>query len=246
MLYKVPGGTFKVFSPHQYVVERDYVGSVLRMAIKEKMAYATLPETVQAIVDRERAGDRESDDIDIYTIIKRVGVDKYQAYQEVYDTVIDGTMKEYKKELLPYIPLRWTHVLNHDYGVGLTEQYLGDLRSLEGLSQLIIEGSSVMAKTIFGLKPASSTKIEDLNNARNGDFISGDLEKDITTLQTNKNADFSIPFQLMGQLENRLGQAFLNFSASVRDSERTTAVEVRQTIKQLDEEIGRASCRERV
>lgn len=129
-------------------------------------------------------------------------------------------------------------MLDHDYGVGLVEQHLGDLRSLEGLSQLIVEGSSIMAKTIFGLKPASSTKIEDLNNARNGDFISGDLIKDITTLQTNKNADFSIPFQLMQSLEQRLGQVFLNFGSSVRDSERTTAVEVRQTVKQLDEALG--------
>ena len=29
MLYKVPNGSFKVFSPYQYVVQRDYVGNIL-------------------------------------------------------------------------------------------------------------------------------------------------------------------------------------------------------------------------
>ena len=238
MVYKVPGGTFKVFSPHQYNVERDYVGNILRIVIKEKIAYSVLPEKVQDVVKEKMQGQDEYDEVDIYTVIKRTDVDNYEVFQEVFETLIEGSETTYKKDLLPYIPLRWTHVLNHDYGVGLTEQYLGDLRSLEGLSQLITEGSSTMAKVIFGLKPASSTKIEDLNNARNGDFVSGDLEKDITTLQTNKNADFSIPFQLMQSLEQRLGKAFLEFSSSVRDSERTTAVEVRQTIKQLDEALG--------
>jgi hypothetical protein len=238
MVYKVPGGTFKVFSPHQYVVERDYVGNVLRMVIKEKMSYAVLPEKVQKIIDDKSPNSEKTEDIDIYTVIKRVEAEKYDVYQEVADTVIDGTLTSYNKNLLPYIPLRWTQVLDHDYGIGLVQQYLGDLRSLEGLSQLIVEGSSVMAKTIFGLRPASTTKIEDLSNALNGDFVAGDLERDVTTLQVGKASDFSIPFQLMQSLEQRIGRAFLNFSSSVRDSERTTAVEVRQTVKQLDEALG--------
>ena len=243
MLYKVPNGTFKVFSPHQYVVERDYVGNILRMVIKEKISYTVLPKEVQELIARKegetvREEMKEADEEDVYTMILRTGEDSYEVYQEIDGVIIESTRATYSKDLLPYIPLRWTHVLDHDYGIGLVEQYLGDLRSLEGLSQLIVEGSSVMAKTIFGVKPASSSKVEDLNNARNGDFVTGDLEKDVTTLQVGKNADFSIPFQLMSVLEQRLGQAFLNFGSSVRDSERTTAVEVRQTVKQLDEALG--------
>ena len=122
----------------------------------------------------------------------------------------------------------------------LIEKYVfeGDLRSLEGLTKILVDGSGVASKFVFGLKPASSTKLEDLVSAKNGDIILGDLEKDVTTLQTNKAPDLRVPFDMLQQLEIRLNRAFLNVQGGVRDSERTTAVEVRATIAELEAALG--------
>ena len=244
LMYKVPNGSIKTFSPYRYVVERDYVGNVLKIVINEPMDKSALPKNIQNIIDTHEEAEGETVDkgtqeqVTIYTVVIRVSADKYVTYQEVEDTMIDGTYKVHKAAELPYIPLRWTASSQEAYGRGLTEQYLGDLRRLEGLSQLIIEGSSVQAKTIFGLRPGSTLKIDDLNNAYNGDVILGNFDTDITTWRVDKGADFNTPMQVMQSIEQRLAKAFMMLSGQVRDSERTTATEVRATAAELEATLG--------
>ena len=244
MLYKVPGGSFKVFNPYQYVVQRDYVGNPVTMAIVEKISKKALPSAIVELVTNEDnmvyqpKDSSNKDDLEVYTAICRKDAKNFLVWQEINGVLIPSTVKTYKKEKLPYLPLRWAAINNSDYGIGLVEQHLGDLRSLEGLTQMIVEGGSIMAKTVFGLRPASSTSLEDLNNAANGECILGDLEKDITVLTTNKAADLQVPYSLMNTLEQRLSKAFLMFSGQVRDSERTTASEVRLVASELEATLG--------
>lgn len=248
LLYKVPKGSIKTFSPYRYVVERDYVGNLLKIVINEPMSKTALPATVTNLLEakegetlaEEKAEKHESkeEEVIIYTVILRTGANKYVAYQEVEETIIPGSYKTYTKDSLPYIPLRWTASSEEYYGRGLVEQYLGDLRRLEGLSQLIVEGSSVQAKTIFGLRPGSALRIDDLTKAYNGDVIMGNLETDLTTWRVDKGADFNTPMQVMQQVEARLSRAFMMMSGQVRDSERTTATEVRAVAAELEATLG--------
>jgi len=238
MLYKVKGGGMKVFNPYEYAVSRDYVGNVVEIAIKEKINKSVLPTHIKEALEDSEEYNEAKEEVSIYTSIVRKDKTSYVAYQEVCGMVLPNSVYEYKAEEMPYMPLRWTNTFNEAYGRGLVEQYLGDLRSLEGLSKILLDGSGIASKFVFGLKPAASTKLEDLSNARNGDVVLGDLERDVTILQTNKAADLNIPFQMMGQLEVRLNRAFLNVQGGVRDSERTTAVEVRATIAELEAALG--------
>jgi len=244
LIYKIKGKGAKTFSPNQYIVQRDYSGNVLTVCIKEKIDAKTLPPNVQdqikdigdyQPVDRDEG---EKQEVNVYTMICRSGPSKYVVWQEISELIIDGSIKEYSADTLPYIALRWTSVANESYGRGLVEQYLGDFRSLEGLTQTIVDGAGVAAKQIFGLRPNATTKLEDLNNADNGDIIMGDLERDVTVLMSQKGGDFSVAINLLQQLEQRLSQAFLMLSGQVRDSERTTAYEVRATVNELESALG--------
>ena len=238
LLYKVKGGSMKVFNPYEYVVSRDYVGNVVEIVISEKISKHVLPKPVLDALKDNKEFEDANDEVTIFTSVIRKNKDKYVAYQEIFDTIIEGSVKEYKVDECPYIALRWTNTFNEAYGRGLVEQYLGDLRSLEGLTKILLDGSGIASKFVFGLRPASTTKIEDLASAKNGDIVLGDLERDVTILQTNKAPDLQVPFQLMQQLELRLNRAFLNVQGGVRDSERTTAVEVRATIAELEAALG--------
>ena len=248
MLYKVPNGSFKVFSPYQYVVQRDYVGNVLTACIKEQMDIKALPEKVQTELGEAEDSSPVSSDsgsavqeivqVDVYTMIVRESANKYKVWQEINGMVIEGTDKSYTEDKLPYITLRWTTVNNESYGRGLVSQYLGDLRSLEGLTQTIVEGAGISAMHLFGLRPGSTLQVEDLNNAQNGEFVLGDLEREVSTLQVNKGADLQVPLNLIAQLEQRLGKAFMLMSGQIRDSERTTATEVRATAAELEATLG--------
>ena len=249
LMYKVPKKGLKIFSPEQYVVKRDFIGNLNELIIKEKMNYVSLPDKVKKQLEDEIEEDNilglEEDEtkinlkpVELYTRITRTSENKFLVWQEIKGVILDGTIKNYSKEFLPYVPLRWSTLNNEDYGRGLVEQYLGDLRSLEGLTQTIVEGSGIAAQFIFGLRPGSTLQVEDLNNAQNGEFVLGDLEREVSVLQVNKGPDLQVPFSMMQELQQRLSQAFLMLQGNIRDSERTTAVEVRATISELESTLG--------
>ena len=252
LIYKVPKKGIKIFSPQQYVIKRDFIGNMVEIIIKETMSYVSLPEKVKKQLEEEKDNlnfELEADtpeeeqkinlkEVELYTHITKTGNSKYKVWQEIKGVVLDGTIKNYTNDTLPYVPLRWSAINNEDYGRGLVEQFLGDLRSLEGLTQTIVEGSGIAAQFIFGLRPGSTLSVEDLNNAQNGEFVLGDLEKEVSVLQVNKGPDLQVPFSMMQSIEQRLSQAFLMLQGNIRDSERTTAVEVRATISELETTLG--------
>lgn len=246
LLCKIPKQGMKVFSPHQYVVKRDFVGNITELIIKETMSYVSLPTKVQDQLEAEEGeGGEDNDDkkiklknIDVYTRATKISPTQFLSYQEIKGTILDGSIKKHTIDKLPYIPLRWNTVNNEDYGRGLVEQYIGDLRSLEGLTQTIVEGSGIAAQFIFGLRPGSTLNVEDLNNARNGEFVLGDLEREVSVLQVNKGPDLQVPMQMIQEIQSRLARAFLMVQGNIRDSERTTAVEVRATVGELESTLG--------
>jgi hypothetical protein len=238
-VYKVPNkGGIKVFSPKEYVVSRDFQGNLYELIIKEKININLLPDEIKAQVETQNTGntdDNLDDEYEIYTYSRRVG-DTYYTIQEVEG--IRFNQISFDKDKFPYLVLRWSYTIGDDYGKGLVEQYLGDLRSLEGLTQIIVESAGVSAKTIFGLRPSATTSIDDLTNAKNGEVIVGDLEKDVSVLRVQKGMDYQVPFNLLQSLEQRLSKAFMLVTDSIRDAERVTAQEVRIVTNEIETTLG--------
>ena len=133
------------------------------------------------------------------------------------------------------MPLRFNTVDGEPYGRGRVGQFIGDLKSLDALSQALVEGSAAAAKVVFVVSPSSTTKPQTLAQAGNGAIVQGRPD-DIGVVQVGKTADFQTAYELMGRLEQRLNEAFLVLS--VRQSERTTAEEVRMTQMELEQQLG--------
>ena len=112
---------------------------------------------------------------------------------------------------------------------------MGDLKSLESLSQALVEGSAAAAKVVFVVSPSSTTKPATLAAAGNGAIIQGRPD-DIGVVQVGKTADFRTAFEQSQVFQKRLSEAFLVMN--VRDSERTTAEEVRMTQQELEAQLG--------
>jgi hypothetical protein len=88
---------------------------------------------------------------------------------------------------------------------------------------------------VFTVSPSSTTKPATLAKAGNGAIIQGRPE-DIGVVQVGKTADFQTAYQMVGTLSQRLSEAFLVLN--VRQSERTTAEEVRMTQLELEQQLG--------
>jgi len=226
--------SLKVYKLNNYVVLRDFEGKPLEFVTKETVVYETLPEDI-----REQLGDEVTEgSIDIYTraVLKQ---DKWYEYQHVNTIPVEGSMATYKDDdKFIYIPLRWSAINGENYGRGLVEQYLGDFITLEGLSQMLIEASAVMARVIFGKRPGAQLDIDELNSAENGQFVYGDLEQDISVLRVEKGNDLSLAMSMSETITRRLEQAFLVASSVARESERTTATEIRYMASDLERTLG--------
>lgn len=234
LLYKTEGG-IKSYKMANFVVARDYSGNPTEIICKEAVTKDTLPQDIldQLANDPEM---KEATKVTIYTrAIKKDRV--WYEFQEVEGILVENSDIVYNDDRdLPFIPLRWTSINGESYGRGLVEQYLGDFRSLEALYQLLLEASSVMSRVLFGKRAGSVIDVDDINEAENGACILGDLEQDITVLRVDKGADLNVPMNMVQELTRRLEQAFL--VASARDSERTTATEIRYMAADLEKSLG--------
>jgi hypothetical protein len=149
--------------------------------------------------------------------------------------ILDGSQSTAPKNASPWLVLRFNTVDGEDYGRGRVEEFIGDLRSLDGLSQALVEGASVASKVIFLVSPSATTKPGTLAKAGNGAIIQGRPE-DVGVVQVGKTADFATAAQLAATIEKRILEAFLVMN--IRNAERVTAEEVRLTQLELEQSLG--------
>lgn len=220
----------RVYNLNSYCVKRTPEGKVKEILTKETVTYAELPQGSNV------SGEALDKEVELYTIVKWNGK-TFDAWQEAGGNEVEGTRGVFQKDKLPYMPLRWTSVHNEDYGRGLVEQYLGDLRSLEALTMSIIEASAASSKMLFLVNPVGATNIRALAKAPSGSFIRGNAN-DITTMQVAKGNDLRIAYEVAGDIQRRLAAAFLLNESASRQAERVTAEEVRLMAGELEDALG--------
>ena len=229
----------KLYPLNRYAVDRDGNGNVIEIVTKETISKKLLKKFYpdyelkepNAVSDNSS---RHEDECDIYTHVM-LDNNRWIWHQEVEDKVLPKSMGKAPVDANPWLVLRFNHVDGEVYGRGRVEEFIGDLKSLEALSQALVEGSAAAAKVVFTVSPSSTTKPATLAKAGNGAIIQGRPD-DIGVVQVGKTADFQTAYQMVGTLSQRLSEAFLILN--VRNSERTTAEEVRMTQLELEQQLG--------
>lgn len=248
LLYVSPEG-LRVYHLNRYVCSRDPMGNPIDAVICEELPLFNLPKAVQEMI-AEKEGNplskmideeelvpnhKDDDTVKVYTYIAW-GETGVEWFQEVKGMKIPGSDGRAPKDISPWLPIRMTRVDGQPYGISYVEAAaLADLQTAEVLSQAVAEGSLASAKVLFLVKPSGVTKASDLAKAPNGSFVTGD-PNDCMALQVNKSSDLSVAMQAKQQVEARLSQAFM--LADVRQSERTTAEEVRLQALQIENSLG--------
>jgi len=227
----------KHYPLNRYVVNRDGNGNVIEIVTKEIISRKVLGLELPAPPEAgPNAPDSYEDDAEVYTCVKMdESSGRWTWHQEVDDIVLPGSRSTAPKNTSPWLVLRFNTVDGEDYGRGRVEEFIGDLRSLDGLSQALVEGASVASKVIFLVSPSSTTKPQTLSKAGNGAIIQGRPE-DVGVVQVGKTADFATASQMVQQIEKRILEAFLVMN--VRQAERVTAEEVRLTQLELEQSLG--------
>ena len=178
----------KHYPLNRYVVERDGNGNVIEIVTKELINKKLLPKELHEkdppLHDRSFA---HEDDVEVYTHV-RLDNNRWLWHQEAYGKKIPGTEGKAPKDANPWLVLRFNSVDGENYGRGRVEEFLGDLKSLNALSQAMVEGSASAAKVVFVVSPSSTTKPQTIAQAGNGAIVQGRPE-DIGVIQVGKTAD---------------------------------------------------------
>jgi hypothetical protein len=238
----------KVYPLDRYVVSRDGDGNIIEVLTKECVHRSLLPKEFQSPLVGEKdsnapgedgpklgtSGTKDVEEADVYTWVKYTN-GQWKWHQEVDGKILPGSESNSPNKTNPWIVLRWNVVDGEDYGRGRVEEYIGDLKSLEGLMQSLVEGSAAAAKVIFTVSPSATTKPQSLARAQNGSIIQGRPD-DVGVIQVGKTADFRTVQEMIRDLTTRLSDAFLILNP--RQSERTTATEIAAIQQELNEQLG--------
>ena len=230
----------KNYPLNRYVVNRDGNGNICEIVTKELISRKILGKDLPVPLPNPVGDDgnksvSDDQDVEVYTYVRLDDNGRWVWHQEAFDNILPGSRSTAPKNTSPWLVLRFNTVDGEDYGRGRVEEFLGDIRSLEGLSQALVEGSAAASKVVFLVSPSSTTKPKTIADAGNGAIVQGRPD-DVGVIQVGKTADFRTAAEQMQNLERRISDAFLVLQ--VRQSERTTAEEVRLTQMELEQQLG--------
>ena len=203
----------KNYPLNRFVINRDGNGNVCEIITKElisrKILAMNLPEPLPNSPgdDGYKTGS-DDQDVEVYTYVRLYDNGRWGWHQEALDRIIPGSRSTAPKNTSPWLTLRFNTVDGEDYGRGRVEEFLGDIRSLEGLSQALVEGSAAASKVVFLVSPSSTTKPKTIADAGNGAIVQGRPE-DVGVVQVGKTADFRTAAEQINTLERRISDAFL-------------------------------------
>lgn len=246
LLHVPEDGPPRLYRLDQYAVRRDHTGQFTTIIVKECIPRSSLTtEQAAAIMGAEKDDDGDRDPsadgeekIDVYTqVTLDPDLKTVRWWQEINGLIVPGTEGKAPREACGWFPLRWLAIPGSDYGRSHVTEYIGDLMSLEDLSEAMVKFAAEAARIIHVVDPNSGIDVERLAEAETGDYLSGYADR-IHTLQLDKPMDWRVINELAERIEARVSNAFLLRSTAVRNAERVTAEEIRMIAEELDTVLG--------
>jgi len=227
------------------VVARDPMGSVVRIITKEDVSVHVLDAKIREELGLDKPDpnsdkeviDNDAEEVAVFTMIQLSDSGRWEVSQEVEGKIIESTKTSYPKDKSPWMALRLISVDNEDYGRSYVEEYLGDLKSLEGLTKAIVEASAAAAKMLIFVAPNGTTRKRNVAEAANLAVLEGNAA-DVTMLRTDKQGDFRVAMEVAQAINERLSYAFMLNSAVQRKGDRVTAEEIRYMASELEDALG--------
>lgn len=255
-----------------YVIRRDVDGDPVEIIVRQTLKRQSLPPEASRVVDHvertkgkkngaglgpaalgvdmaaaDRATTFDGGAVDLFTIAC-VGLNedrsprRWEFHQEIMGRKIPGTDGTWPLDNPGFIPLCWYRIQGEHYGRGFVEEYLGDLNSLEALTQAFVEYAGIAVQVKFGVDETGVTEIKDLANTPNGAFLNAAVQdgkfKDVGVLTIDKQADLQSAMEVAEKITQRLNGAFMKTDQIPRDAERVTAEEIRMLAKALEDRLG--------
>ena len=227
---------FRIIRIDRFVVRRDVYGGIEELIYKE---YESL--------------EGELDNVDLFT--SSLDMDSRQGYRPIYTRVLreEGMWKSVTEDkegnvinsgeytVPPFAVLRWSGIPGENYGRSHCEDLIGDIKSLEGFTEGLINGITAASIFWMGVDPTGMAEIDDINGSPTGSWIGArPNEVHVVSPAATMNPQIGHTQAGVNILRQELGRAFLLDSASIPQGERVTATAVRMIGQELEHVLGGA------
>lgn len=217
-----------------WCVKRDIHGEVIRLLIRECLAFEELvPEVREAVPLRS-----DDDEVSMYTWIERQPDGRYKETLWVDDFQLpDKFSSTYKRADSPWHVLTWKLPDCSDYAVSHAEELSSDLEVYNALSEAVANGAAELCDVRRLIAEGSTVRVEDWKKGRSGDTYMG-RKDDISVVSGGDPISLQQASVVLDRYERRLSRAFLMTSSVIRDAERVTREEVRMLQNELEQSLG--------
>lgn len=232
-------GEFELVNFRDFVIRRSRTSTVLEIVVRSQTTFGELDADAQALLARQGHYDSDAK-VKHYYWINRTRKGEYTVSQWVDETRLpakqfDSKYKDYSQ--LPWQPQAWVLPAGHSYGVGLCEEYVGELTSITEFAESLSDGAALASVWRLLVNPSSAIRPEDVAEGENGDALPGD-QNAITIMSAEVGQNMSVVNSVMQDCIQRLSRGFLLMSSVTRDAERVTAAEIRTLANELETGLG--------
>lgn len=236
--------TIRILNLRHYVVLRDKTGKPCEMVIREKTHKDNLTAQVRALVKDNPNFKPDHDGYCYeYIRIKKQDDGRFNCDKWVDDVPLPAEFSSiYTAENMPYHPVTWDLASGDDYGTGLVEDFEGDFSALSMLSQATVHAAILASEFRWLVNPTGQTSADDFAQSANGAALPGQ-KGDIELVSSGVEGNLQTNIAIQKMYVERIGMGFLLQSASIRDSERTTAYEIQKLAEELEGGLGGAYSR---
>lgn len=237
----------------KYVVHRDKWGRQVWVVLEESSLVEDLPEVIQSNIQAQRVNaakmkDVETpeweDEVTIHTVCYRDPESDpkepvWLLWQEWNGIYLKGSGKTLPKGHEPPLSAEWLVAQpGFDWGLSYCQLYEADLYLVEEGHVGLRDGLRGAVEYNRLIKPGSPLKVQDLNKAPNGEWLTGNMEDFGVTPSLGKFADLNFAITYVEAASRRLERAFLKKMSIQRSGERVTAEEWQQLANEIDEAMG--------
>jgi hypothetical protein len=230
---------FLVWNLHSYAVRRNAYGQVDEVILKQRVRVSALPTDLQRAYSSRKPGAKPNDVVEMFTevVYDRTNADNPNAVvQQSIEGILVSEPTQYPEHLCPYIVLSWSVPDGEHYGRGYVEEYCGDFAKLSQLSEYLALYEMESLHMLNLVDEAGGGVVDDYQGADLGEYVPGKAGS-ITSYERGDYHKIAQVQQSLEQIEQRLARAFM-YNATQRNSERTTATEVRIVAEEAENLLG--------
>lgn len=234
--------TFQLHRRDNYVTKRDTNGNVLYHITKQRVDPASLADDqlTAADIDLDAVMQKPIHDRmeDLYTgVYWEPRAKRWTVTQEIRKaTIVEG-----EERVTPFLSIPYELPPDGHYGRGLIEQNLGDVRSLNELTERILDFAGLASKHLFAIDYSSQVMPEDLAQDTGRMFqarVQGGQIQDVATLRADKLSDFQIVGSTREAVRKDLATVMLMEAETTPRGERVTAYQVERVAMELEGALG--------